>query len=65
MSIERRLEVVQPIGVGLLRQDRRPVVVGEGVLDSVGVAMPSCTILGRPGQRVDWLWITPYAPIEG
>ena len=39
MAVERRLEVVEPIGVGLLRQDRGPVVVGEGVLDRVGIVV--------------------------
>ena len=27
----------------------------------VASAMPTCTISGRPGQRVDWLWITRHS----
>ena len=37
IPVQRRLEVVQPVGVGFVRQDGRLVVVGEGVLDGVGV----------------------------
>ena len=35
--VEGRLEVVQPVRVGLLRQDRGAVVGGEGALNRVGV----------------------------
>ena len=37
VAVERRLEVVQLVRVGLLAQDRRPVVVGERLLDRVRV----------------------------
>ena len=37
IPVERGLEVVQLVRVGLLRQDRRAVVVGERLLDRVGV----------------------------
>ena len=37
VAVERRLEVVELVGVGLLRQDGGTVVVGERVLDDVGV----------------------------
>ena len=36
-AVEVRLEVVELIWVGLLGQDGRAVVVGEGVPDGVGV----------------------------
>ncbi|MDE0464383.1 MAG: hypothetical protein OXH93_18330 [Caldilineaceae bacterium] len=35
--VERRLQVVQLVGIGLLRQDRSAVLVGEGRLDCVEV----------------------------
>ena len=37
VAVERRPEVVELVGVGLLRQDCGTVVVGERVLDDVGV----------------------------
>ena len=36
-AVERRLEVVQPVGIGLLGEHRGPVVVGKGLLYRVGV----------------------------
>ena len=37
VAVEVRLEVMQPVWVGLLSQDGGAVVVGEGRLDGVGV----------------------------
>ena len=37
IAVERGLEVVQLIGVGLLAEDRRPVIVDEGFLDGIDI----------------------------
>jgi len=52
MAIELGLQIMQLVGVGLLAEDGRAVVVGEGAFDDLGV------VVEVENEDVVLLWVS-------